>query len=149
MHMNGDVLHHIERLDLKLLKQPEFKQATTVEKSRLRDVALRKFSAHALCSRSSTNAAVYTGAASSDACNQVKPLKAHAQGLVLHMAGWLWQVQYHRVVRGKNKNNGMQRLVLRSMRSSAKLLPRRWTGQELDFVDTANSQLSHVSSLTS
>ena len=70
MHMNGDVLHHIGRLDLKLLKQPEFKQATTVEKSRLRDVALRKFSAHALCSRSSTNAAVYTGAASSDACKQ-------------------------------------------------------------------------------
>ena len=38
--------------------------------------------------------------------------------------------------RGKNKNNGMQRLVLRSMRSSATRLPKRWNGQELAFVDS-------------
>tara|TARA_B100000524_G_scaffold48798_1_gene23050 strand:- start:459 stop:917 length:459 start_codon:yes stop_codon:yes gene_type:complete len=66
----------------------------------------------------------------------VEPIKAHDRRLVLHRAGWLWHVQYRRVVRGKNKNNGMQRLVLRSMRSSATRLPKRWNGQELDFVDS-------------
>ena len=51
-------------------------------------------------------------------------------------------MQYRRLVRGRNKNNAMQRLVLRSMRSSAKQLPRRWSaGQELDFVDLDSREI--------
>ena len=135
-HLSSEILREIGMLDRKLLEQPEFKAAKTQQEIHLRAVAWRRLCAKTLDMLVKLNKPSPQEQPVTSLVAPVDSINAHDRGLVLHRAGWLWHVQYRCFVRGRNKNNAMQRLVLRSMRSSAKQLPRRWSGQELDFVDS-------------
>ena len=134
--MSTKVLRELGILDREILKQPEFKQPATPKEEHLRTVAWGEMFTQTLARLTKLNKPSTQKQPATSLIAPVDSINAHDRGLVLHRAGWLWHVQYRCFVRGRNKNNAMQRLVLRSMRSSAKQLPRRWSGQELDFVDS-------------